>query len=390
MQEKCQVCGSTEWLPLPNPVETQAVTTAGRIVNESLGKSQCVACGFVQRVQARFLGHTDYYEQDYAKYYDRPGTAQFHAARYRVLAEWMASILGPMKPERILDVGCGQGWAMEAMKSIYPEANIEGLEPSHFNSRVARDKGFVVYESRVGEGEKPRAGYDLVFSNNVIQHVTNAREFLASLKELVGEHGAIVITCPDGSVPNIEILWADQNFSFLPAHLARLCDEIGFEVISWYPSPPSPSVPPAQMLFLSCDATVRPDRSGVPVPNSSPEEVYKAKSEYLSSFKLIDDYLCASVQDRARVFNFGASYWSTILAAYCPRYWTMVSACVVDKADDVEPRFLDKEVIELSALQPEDDTIVFGTSPSTHNALIERFSPAWKHVVAWNQFAPQY
>src|ERR1700682_3706841 len=187
MLESCQVCGSTVWLDLPNPVDGRAVTTAGRIIDESLGKSQCAVCGFVQRIQARFLGHTDYYEQDYAKYYNRPGTTQFHKARYQMMAEWMASALGRIAPSTILDVGCGQGWAMEAMKTLYPSAVIEGLEPSHHNARVAREKGFAVYESRVGEGALPGTKYDMVYSNNVIQHVTNARDFVASLKEMISE-----------------------------------------------------------------------------------------------------------------------------------------------------------------------------------------------------------
>jgi len=391
MQSDCQVCGANEWLDLPNPAEGRAVTTAGRIVSESLGKSQCAACGFVQRVHARFLGHTDYYEQDYAKYYDRPGTTQFHVARYRVLAEWMVSVLGSLSPSSILDVGCGQGWAMEAMKGFYPEAAIEGLEPSEYNTKVAREKGFVVYEARVGAASLPETKYDLVYSNNVIQHVTDAREFAASLKEMVSDDGAVVITCPDGSIPNIEILWGDQNFSFLPLHLVRLCREVGFETAGWFPSPPSPSLPPAQMLFLSKNPKLGEGREGAAVPAPNLDDVYRAKSEYLNSFRDIDEYLCSRTQGCSRVFNFGASYWSSILAAYCPRYWERVSACLVDSADNAELRFLDKEVLELGSLTPaEGDAVVFGTSPSTHQALVGKFSPAWKHVIAWDQFPPRY
>lgn len=389
MKAVCQVCGSNEWLNLPNPVEGRGVTTAGRIVNESLGKAQCADCGFVQRVFARFLGDTDYYEQDYAKYYDRPGTTQFHIARYRVLAEWMTSIVSPLSASRILDVGCGQGWAMEAMKTFYPEADIEGLEPSTFNSKVAREKGFVVYEARVGKAALPETKYDLVYSNNVIQHVTNAREFIESLREMVSDDGAIVITCPDGSVPNIEILWCDQNFSFLPEHLMRLCKDIGFPTIDWFASPPSPSVPPAQMLFLAKDPKVHARRNGMVIPVARPEKVYQSKCDYLNSFRRTDDYICSRTEGCPRVFNFGASYWSSILAAYCPRYWQRVSACIVENTDIVEPAFLDKRVLQLDAIKPTDrDGIVFGTSPATHKALSERYSTTWKNVVSWDQFLP--
>jgi SAM-dependent methyltransferase len=388
MEANCQVCGSSEWQDLPNPTNGKSVTTAGRIINESLGKAQCAKCGFAQRIHARFLGYTDYYEHDYQNYYNRPGTTRFHASRYRVLAEWMASILRPPKPSRILDVGCGQGWAMEAMNAIYPEATIEGLEPSHFNSQVARSKGFAVYEGILGEAPLPRNNYDLVYCNNVIQHVTNAREFLICLKSTVGERGRIIITCPDGSLPNIEILWGDQNFSFLPGHLLRLCEGLGFTSISWFPSPPSPSVPPAQMLFVAEDEKVQPDRQGSRIPAANLPEIYQARCDYLNSFRSIDKYLCARTENCARVFNLGASYWSSVLAAYCPRYWQRVTACLVEETDSFAQQFLDKPVLPFGKLTPaRGDAIVFGTSPATHKALSERFAGSWETIVPWDGYA---
>ena len=388
VSERCQVCGLKEWLPLPDPVADHAVTTAGRIIHESLGKSQCAHCGFVQRTNARFLGHTDYYEQDYAKYYDRPGTRQFHVARYRVLAEWMESVLRPITPSRILDAGCGQGWAMEAMLSIYPKAVIEGVEPSTFNAQIAREKGFSVHEGRVETMASPDTKYDLVYSNNVIQHATNAREFIASLQQMVTDEGVVIITCPDGSTANIEILWGDQNFSFLPAHLICLCSEFGFENISWFPSPASSALPPAQLVRIS--KTGNPG-GGVRVNAPALESIYLARCEYLNSFKDIDSYLCAQTDSRGPIFNFGASYWSSILSAYCPRYWKRVMACVVEGLDNADGGFLGKEVLELGAVSPKEDAvIVLGTSPSTHDALRRKLSPEWKHVITWNQFPPQY
>ena len=387
MNTTCQVCRGNNWLNLPDPVPDRAITTAGRIVTEPLGKAQCADCGFVQRIHARFLGDTDYYEQDYAKYYERPGTTQFHIARYRVLAEWMTSVLPAISYRRILDVGCGQGWAMEAMKAFYPEATIEGLEPSSFNSEVARAKGFQVYEARAGKAALAEDKYDLVFSNNVIQHVTNAREFVESLKEVVTDDGVIVITCPDGSIPNIEILWSDQNFSFLPAHLIRLCKESGLESVRWFSSPPSPSVPPAQMLLLSKGRGLKEGKPGMAVPAAKLQDVYKAKCDYLNSFEKIDGHIGTRTEHSANVYNFGASYWSSILAAYCPAYWSKVSACVVEDTGNVEPQFLDKRVTALNQLQRNgNDALVLGTSPATHQALRSRFISSWNTIVAWDDF----
>lgn len=385
----CQICGFDSWLDLPDPVEGRAVTTAGRIINESLGKAQCSRCGFAQRTRAQFLGLTDYYEEDYAKYYDRPGTGQFHAARYRLLAQWMVAVLDSLSPSTILDVGCGQGWGMEAMKAFYPQATIQGVEPSRDNSEVARQKGFRVHEGRVADAGIPPLRYDLIYSNNVIQHVTDAREFLISLKELAGENGVIVITCPDGSIPNIEILWADQNFSFLPAHLASLCEEVGFPAPKWFSSPFSASVPPAQLLLFD-NRREREAFPGMDVPAANLKEVYRARCQYLRSFAEIDNYFCARVKDSDRVFNFGASYWSSILAAYCPRYWQKVSACLVDNTGNGDLEFLDKPVLETGSIESrQTDALILGTSPVTHDALRQKLLRSWSHIVSWDHFAVQ-
>jgi tRNA G46 methylase TrmB len=85
------------------------------------------------------LGLTDFYEKNYSLYYDRPGTHQFNWTRYRQIAEWGAHAAA-VGPKRILEVGCGRGWAMAEMSRLFPEAIVKGLEPAidqthHRNSK---------------------------------------------------------------------------------------------------------------------------------------------------------------------------------------------------------------------------------------------------------------
>ncbi|MCX6901171.1 MAG: class I SAM-dependent methyltransferase [Verrucomicrobia bacterium] len=388
MKSTCQICGSTEWHDLPDPHPVQSVTTAGRIVKQPLGKSQCAKCGFLQRVRAEFLGYSDYYEKDYATYYNRPGTTQFHRRRYSTMVEWIRTVL-KSAPKRILDAGCGQGWAMEAMRDLFPHAVIEGLDPSSHNVSVAREKGFVVYEGRLGDVELSRSGYDLVISTNVIQHVTDARQFIGHLKKIVTNDGTIVITCPDGSLPNVELLWSDQNFSFLPVHLVDLCKGIGFESVRWSESPRSPALPPSQMVVLSAkehassgaatDTSVRP----------SLPDVLRRRCEYLQAFSLVQEHILREVSPFSVVFNLGASYWSSVLAAYCPSYWEKVDSCLVDNLEDATGSFLGKPVrLMNSNVTRENAVIVLGTSPAGHASLVPRLKESWVHVVAWDQFVP--
>jgi hypothetical protein len=73
---------------------------------------------------------------------------------------------------------------MQAMQELYPRATVQGIEPSHYNSKVAREKGFMVYETRAG-GVGPDLKCDLVYSNNVLQHVTDPLDFMLKQKALL-------------------------------------------------------------------------------------------------------------------------------------------------------------------------------------------------------------
>lgn len=117
------------------------------------------------------------------------------------------------------------------------------------------------------------------------------------------------------------------------------------------------------------------------------QDVYKAKCDYLNSFAKIDSHIGTLTEHSANIYNFGASYWSSILAAYCRTYWPKVSACIVEDTGNVEPQFLDKSVMALNQFQKnENDALVLGTSPATHQALKQRFDSSWNTIVLWDDF----
>ena len=257
---------------------------------------------------------------------------------------------------------------------------------SHYNVKVAREKGFHVYEGKLEDTETEANSYDLVFSNNVIQHVNSAKEFMQQLKSLVKDDGVIVITCPDGSRPNIEILWSDQNFSFLPANLMKLAEDIGFKTVFWTSSADSPSLPPAQLLLMTNNKSyeqLKTNRAAMEIPL---DKIFRDRSAYLQSFEKINSYIAEHIADSERVYNFGASYWTSILAAYCPDYWKKVVACLVDE-DQGNSKFLGKDVSLFSSIKPgAKDVLVIGTGPGWQKNLKEKLSKDWQNIVTWDSF----
>jgi SAM-dependent methyltransferase len=379
----CLVCGSSNWKDLNDPHDSRSVTTAGRVISEPLGKSQCMSCGAAQRVHSSILAFTDYYETDYANYYERPGAAKFHRQRYVSIWKWILESAAIEKPKRILDVGCGQGWLMDLMQETFPESVIEGIEPSQYNVKIARERGHRVHEGRIEHVAPALEPFDLVVSTNVLQHVSNPLDFLSTLSRLVSETGMSVITCPDGSRPNIELLWADQNLSLIPANLQRLADKVlptSTNCIICQSENNSTSLPPALLMAFGgfCDKRQKDLSCDI-------GSLLEERQKYLNSFRSIDEFLFENVRKCDSVVNLGASYWSSILAAYCPNYWSLVQVCCVDDPKN-QTVFLDKRVVKTADV-PDTACVVLGITPDAQQSVAITMAKEFSRVISWGHIA---
>jgi len=375
----CLVCGSSNWEDLIDPHDSRSVTTAGRIISEPLGKSQCMSCGAAQRIRSSMLAFTDYYETDYANYYERPGAEIFHKQRYSSIWKWVCESAVIKEPKRILDVGCGQGWLMDLMQETFPAAVIEGIEPSQYNVKIARKRGHCVHEGRLEHVVPTLESFDLVVSTNVLQHVSNPLDFLSTLSKLVSEMGVMAVTCPDGSRPNIELLWADQNLSLIPANLQSLVSSAlpaSANCIIYQSENNSTSLPPALLMTSGSSCGTKKINF-----NCNIDSLLQERQKYLKSFRLIDEFLFENAKESGGVFNLGASYWSSILAAYCPSYWSLVRFCCVDEPKN-QTDFLDKRVVKTADV-PDTACVVLGITPDAQQSAAESMANKFSRVISW-------
>ncbi|MFW0778040.1 MAG: class I SAM-dependent methyltransferase [Rickettsiales bacterium] len=375
----CAVCGANDWLELPTPGK-QSITTAGKIVPDALGKGCCNSCGVVQKVFRPRLGETDFYEKEYT-YYDRPGASSRDQIRYQTLAKWVAEAIEGRSPKSIFDIGCGQGNTLEYLKEHFPNATLGGLEPYEGAVKIANDNGLNVLEGRI-DNIKVDEKFDLVFSNNVIQHVLDPIAFLQAQKALLAEDGDLVLTCPDGTLPNVELLMADQNISLRPVHLEALAAKAGLRVVKTLPCPGGP-LRNEQLVLL------KPDDNVAAPSFANPEEIKESQTEitqYLDHWASLDDVLLSATKGAKRIYNFGGGLWSYVLAAYCPSYWAKIEACVVDTFSGV---CIDKEVrpFEKEGITA-DDVMVLGTNPYVQQQLVERFKKDGLRAVAFDHMIP--
>jgi SAM-dependent methyltransferase len=374
----CVACGGSDWRPLPPPGAMAMITTAGRLVSNGFGKSQCGQCGAVQKVAGGRLADTDYYERRYT-YYERPGAETFDVTRYRALARWIQDATGS-PPSSVFDAGCGRGGTMRYLREAWPDARFVGIEPSADAVAAARALGFDVSEGRLTSDVPVCETFDLVFSNNVLQHTIDPVEFIRAQARLVAPGGRLVLSCPDGTKPSVELLMADQNFSLCPPHLDAIAAKAGMRVVRHLPCPGGPLR--NEQLAVMCPADAGMSEPAVLPSRRIIEATYGQLVSYLEAWAGLDAQLMAATADAERVFNFGGGLWSYVLAAYCPQYWARVECCLVDGFDG---RCMDREVkpFESVALSSS-DILVLGTNPYVQPKLADRFADAGLRAVSWN------
>lgn len=383
MVANCEVCGSLGWKPLPSPKTAAAVmTTAGRLVPGPLGKALCSGCGAVQKIYVARLADTDYYERQYS-YYHRPGAEKFDTVRYQALAQWVHDAIAPREPSTVFDVGCGRGGTMLFLRDAWPNAKYVGIEPYSDSVTAARTLDFEIIEGRLDREIMGRRRFDLVFSNNVLQHTIDPVDFIRNQARLLSKDGLLVLSCPDGTLPSVELLMADQNFSLRSPHLHALAAKAGMAVERWLPCPGGP-LRNEQLVVLRPNGIVEP--TSAVLTSDAIERSYRQLVAYLQAWSGLDGYLLKEISGAQRVFNFGGGLWSYVLAAYCPQYWSRVECCLVD---GFAGRCIDKEVkpfedVSLSA----SDILVLGTNPYVQSRLVSRFKEANLRAISWNEIIP--
>jgi 2-polyprenyl-3-methyl-5-hydroxy-6-metoxy-1,4-benzoquinol methylase len=381
---QCCLCHANDWRPIPDPVPDRSITTAGVLLNKPLAKSQCWNCGLLQRTNASFVGDSDYYENRYADYYRRPGAEVYDAPRYAAMAEWMCAGIGDFVPSSILDAGCGAGWSMIATQKKFPNAAITGVEPSKINAERAREAGFEVRLGKFDVEGRQQAAYDLVYANNVMQHILSPIEFLTALQEHVSDSGLVVLICPDASRPSNEMLWCDHNYSYTRQHLARFAELAGFAVRSWLPSPGHVQLLDKQLIVLAKQSGRSAPPNPADVPSRPAQRLYQERCDYIRGWQEVHRALGEQVQGFSNTFNFGSSSWTWLLAGYCPEYWLRVDCCVVDQFGG---NCLDKMVKPLSELPVNSgDGLVLGVNPVSQAAFAKRFQNEGRKIVRWDSY----
>ena len=364
----CIVCGGSEWLSLPNPRPDRSMLSDLRVLDVPLDKHACLACGLVRRPS---MGRQGLFESGYALYDHAPGAPR-ESARQNAYAMWLASQLDH-PPRSVLDLGCGNGSLLLALRQQWPGAELRGIDPSQESVGRAREAGV---DARCGSvGAVRLEPVDLVVSVNVVEHVEDPVTFMRSMATLVSPGGSILLACPDGGRAWLELLFVDHLWSFAVSHLARIACAADLGVVGWTMAPPA--LGSFQLLRLSRDRTAEP----VAASSESAVELTKAKQRYLEAWGSLDQHLLESSGGASSLACFGIGEAAALLRAYAPDTWKRVKVCVVDNPE--QRVFGEVPVIDYTGGRL-DWPVLVGVRPDAQGAVAQRLRAAGCSVIRWD------
>jgi SAM-dependent methyltransferase len=203
--------------------------------------AQCRACGFCcQDPLPAPEVIPSFYPRDYAPYTSDSVIDWLFKMVYWVDARRIRKLIGPSG--RVLDVGCGNGAALLALKG-QGEWDLWGVEIDPAAAEFARSRGLNVQTGDLLNADLPAGGFDLIRMGHVLEHVPDPVENLKRAYNLLRPKGLLF-----GETVNTDCLdsrlfgkyWGGlhlpRHIVFFDRHnLAHTLERIGFSDVRTMP-----------------------------------------------------------------------------------------------------------------------------------------------------------
>ena len=211
--QKCRICNS------------EKLKVIKRLAHHKL--IECKTCGIIfldpfpesNKVKKQYekddLRNSQYYESN------RPYDIISFAKRWKIIEDVIKK-----RPKKILDYGCSTGNFIEASK--IRGYKVQGKELNKRSIEICKSKGFDV-SSKISARD-----FDLIHAGDLIEHVTDPREFLTEVTDYLKPKGHLVISTPDfGNIfaHKIQIKPAEHLYYFTRKSMKRLLEEKGYKVV---------------------------------------------------------------------------------------------------------------------------------------------------------------
>lgn len=127
---------------------------------------------------------------------------------------WVAGIARPQRGERLLDMGCGNGFFLEQLARDFPGTHLYGVELSPELTARAQERLGVKAKVQNAHADDLRMFskhfFDVITMTEVIEHIKNPDEVLTQIRILLKKNGRAIITYPCGSLYKAFIPWVEK------------------------------------------------------------------------------------------------------------------------------------------------------------------------------------
>ncbi len=181
----CPACGERRAKP--------RVLTARTVEGRLTALFRCPACGSLSYhpfPAPDYTTHTDAIAL--REYVEMGGSIEGPAAR-------IGRLIAPGSTGKLLDVGCGFGFAMAAVQGM-TGWTARGFEPSQYGAAGRDQLGLDIVNGFAVSNSDPTELYDIVHCSEVIEHVPDPEAFLDLLVSYLAPGGVLVLTTPDAEL----------------------------------------------------------------------------------------------------------------------------------------------------------------------------------------------
>lgn len=346
----------------------------GKIISKRLHKGACQVCGYGFHATPPTQGDLrDFFDNEYDLGQRDPDAEKARAELYANAIELFLSENKVPSPQRIVEPGCGMGsllsrlahgWGCEAALGVEPSQQLADIAREQVNDTTEVWQGFA---EDIADTHKGR--FDLCLSINVIEHTLSPDDFMDVCRKITHVDGHILIVCPDGETPNLELLFYDHISSFTRPALDAFARRAGLSIVaSRILEGPLLGF---QMLLLKRSAGQR-------VLFQCPPHLTQARVNLLDVWRKGSDNLEAVLAGRPYAI-FGAGEFADLLAAYCARIVENAQSFVVDTPS--QKTYLGKPIVSTEEfLKLSDNALVAAVNERSWPVVKERFADLGRDI----------
>lgn len=157
---------------------------------------------------------------------------------WRARIPFWREIIERIKPRSVLEVGCGSGWNMRAIRNVNPYLSLWGAEINQTALQEAADAGLSVVEASLFDLKKewPEGGFDLVASVGVLIHVSG-EDLSRAMDSIISVSNRYVLAVEYPWDTEEEIKYRDNSGQLWKRPFGKLYEAKGLKLVAEFDAP---------------------------------------------------------------------------------------------------------------------------------------------------------